>query len=282
MSVIRLHLDAHVHLYPWHDVSRLLLAALDHMPRLAPSDLRVLVLAERADCEWFQRLAQDEIRLPGDRWRIVAWDPDGGVKIRHLPDHRDLWILAGRQIATAERLEICSLFSESPIEDGLGARDTVRAILAAGGLPALNWAPGKWMFKRGALVRNLVRAFPPDQLILIDTSLRCAGWPAPRLYSRARRQHRPVLAGSDPLPPAGEESMAGCYYCTLSIPAPADPSRLAAPLKSALVAKPLAVAYGGQRNSPLALARRLRRHRRESCARKAGGAVTYRADGGFL
>lgn len=282
MSVIRLHLDAHVHLYPWHDVSRLLLAALDHMPRLAPSDLRVLVLAERADCEWFQRLAQDEIRLPGDRWRIVAWDPDGGVKIRHLPDHRDLWILAGRQIATAERLEICSLFSESPIEDGLGARDTVRAILAAGGLPALNWAPGKWMFKRGIWIRKLLAEFPPDQLILIDTSLRCAGWPAPRLYSRARRENRPVLAGSDPLPPAGEESMAGCYYCTLSIPAPADPSRLAVPLKSALVAEPLAVAYGGQRNSPLALARRLRRHRRESCARKAGGAVTYRADGGFL
>ena len=275
MSVIRLHLDAHVHLYPRHDVSRLLLAALDHMPRLAPSDLRVLMLAERADCDWFQRLAQDEIRLPGDRWRIVAWDPDGGVKIRHLPDHRDLWILAGRQTATAERLEICSLFSESPIEDGLSARDTVRAILAAGGLPALNWAPGKWMFKRGALVRNLVREFPPEQLILIDTSLRCAGWPAPRLFSRARRQHRPVLAGSDPLPPAGEESMAGRYYCTLSIPAPADPSRLAAPLKSALVAEPLAVAYDGQRNSPLGLARRLRRHRRESRAREAAGASAH-------
>ncbi|HOO19790.1 MAG TPA: hypothetical protein PLJ99_01480 [Kiritimatiellia bacterium] len=275
MSVIRLHLDAHVHLYPRHDVSRLLLAALDHMPRLAPSDLRVLMLAERADCDWFQRLAQDEIRLPGDRWRIVAWDPDGGVKIRHLPDHRDLWILAGRQTATAERLEICSLFSESPIEDGLSARDTVRAILAAGGLPALNWAPGKWMFKRGALVRNLVREFPPEQLILIDTSLRCAGWPAPRLYSRARRQGRPVLAGSDPLPPAGEESMAGRYYCTLSIPAPADPSRLAAPLKSALVAEPLAVAYDGQRNSPLGLARRLRRHRRESRAREAAGASAH-------
>ena len=275
MSLIRLHLDAHVHLYPRHDVSRLLLAALDHMPRLAPSDLRVLMLAERADCDWFQRLAQDEIRLPGDRWRIVAWDPDGGVKIRHLPDHRDLWILAGRQTATAERLEICSLFSESPIEDGLSARDTVRAILAAGGLPALNWAPGKWMFKRGALVRNLVREFPPEQLILMDTSLRCAGWPAPRLYSRARRQGRPVLAGSDPLPPAGEESMAGRYYCTLSIPAPADPSRLAAPLKSALVAEPLAVAYDGQRNSPLGLARRLRRHRRESRAREAAGASAH-------
>ena len=69
--------------------------------------------------------------------------------------------------------------------------------------------------------------------------------------------------------------MAGRYYCTLSIPAPADPSRLAAPLKSALVAEPLAVAYDGQRNSPLGLARRLLRHRRESRAREAAGASAH-------
>ena len=187
MSVIRLHLDAHVHLYPWHDVSRLLLAALDHMPRLAPSDLRVLVLAERADCEWFQRLAQDEIRLPGDRWRIVAWDPAGAVKIRHLPDHRDLWILAGRQIVSAERIEVCSLGSDEPIPDGQPAREIVRAILANGGLPALDWAPGKWLFGRGRLVRELVQEFPPAQLVLVDTSLRPLGWPAP---SDSRRRKK--------------------------------------------------------------------------------------------
>ena len=186
MKPLRIHLDAHAHIYPFHDVPALLLAALDHMPRIAPTDLRVLCLAERFDCSFFQALSQDEIRLPGDHWRIAAWDPAGGVKIRHLPDHRDIWILAGRQIVSAERIEICSLFSDAPIADGQPARDIIRAILAAGGLPALDWAPGKWLFQRGKLVRQLVSEFPPSQLALIDTSLRPLLWPAPRLYAAAQ------------------------------------------------------------------------------------------------
>jgi hypothetical protein len=135
------------------------------------------------------------------------------------------------------------------------------------------------MFKRGIWIRKLLAEFPPDQLILIDTSLRCAGWPAPRLYSRARRENRPVLAGSDPLPPAGEEALAGCYYCTLSIPAPAIHPGWR-PVEIALV-RSLCGRVWRQRKSR-GSARRRRPSSRDSCARKAGGAVTYRADGGFL
>ena len=263
MKSIRVHLDAHAHVYPFHDLPRLLLAALDHMPRRAPADQRVLALAERADCAFFQALAQDEIRLPGDRWRVVAWDPDGGVKLRHLPDHRDVWILAGRQIVSAERIEVCALCSDEPIADGQPARDVVRAILANGGLPALDWAPGKWLFGRGRLVRELVQEFPPAQLALVDTSLRPCGWPAPRLYAQARRAGRAVLAGSDPLPFAGEEDLAGTYHCTFEIPAPADPARLVAPLKAALAAGGGSIRFGGRRGAPLAVFRRLRRNAQE-------------------
>ena len=266
MKTLRIHLDAHAHLYPFYDVPRLLLAALDQMPRTAPTDQRVLCLAERADCSFFQSLAQDEIRLPGDRWRIVAWDPDGGVKIRHLPDHRDLWIMAGRQIVSAERIEVCGLFSDAPIADGLPAREIIRAILDTGGLPALDWAPGKWLFNRGRLVRALVAEFPPAQLILIDTSLRFHGWPASRLYAAARQQGRAVLAGSDPLPFAGEEALAGSYRCTFSIPAPDDSTRLVAPLKAALTAGALPIEFGGHRGSPLSVLRRLRRNAQEKRA----------------
>ena len=262
MNRIRLQLDAHAHVYPCHDLPRLLLAALDHMPRTAPSDLRVLCLAERADCAFFQALAQDEVRLPGDCWRIVAFDPAGGVKIRHLPDHRDLWIVAGRQIVSAERLEICSLCGDVAIEDGRPARDIVRAILDAGGLPALDWAPGKWLFGRGQLVRRLVAEFPPAQLVLVDTSLRFAGWPAPRLYAAARRQDRAVLAGSDPLPFPGEEDIAGAYHCTFTLPPLADPARLVAPLKAVLATGAAGLSFGGRRDAPLAVLRRLRQNAR--------------------
>ena len=263
MKLVRLHLDAHAHIYPFHDVPQLLLAALDHMPRLAPTDLRVLCLAERFDCSFFQALSQDEIRLPGDRWRIAAWDPDGGVKIRHLPDHRDIWILAGRQIVSAERIEVCSLFSDNPIGDGQPARDIIRTILDAGGLPALDWAPGKWLFQRGKLVRKLVSEFPPAQLALIDTSLRPLLWPAPRLYAAARRQGRALLAGSDPLPFPGEEETAGSYHCTFSMPALADPARLVAPLKAALTSGSLSIQFDGYRDCPLMVFRRLRHNAQE-------------------
>ena len=258
MKSVRIHLDAHVHVYPFHDVPRLLLAALDHMPRSAPTDLRVLCLAERAECSFFQALSQDEIRLPGDRWRIVAWDPAGGVKIRHLPDHRDIWILAGRQIVPAERIEICSMFCDSPVEDGRPARETVRAILDRGGWPALNWAPGKWLFARGALVRELLREFSPGRLALIDSSLRPLGWPAPSLYAAARRQGRAVLAGSDPLPVAGEESVAGSYHCSFHLPPLADPARIVAPLQAALASGTPRIAFGGRRGGPADVLRRLR------------------------
>ena len=263
MKPVRIHLDAHAHVYPFHDVPRLLLAALDHMPRLAPTDLRVLCLAERFDCSFFQSLAQDEIQLPGDRWRVVAWDPAGGVKIRHLPDHRDVWILAGRQIVSSERIEVCSLFCDAPIPDGAPARDVIRDVLARGGLPALDWAPGKWLFGRGALVRRLAKEFSPSQLALIDTSLRFAGWPAPRLYSAARRQGRALLAGSDPLPFPGEEDLAGSYYCTFTIPPLDDPAHLVAPLKAALASGKLSIAFGGRRGSPLSVFARLRRNAQE-------------------
>jgi hypothetical protein len=271
---IRIHLDAHAHVYPFYDVPHLLLAALDHMPRSAPTDLRVLCLAERADCSFFQALAQDEIRLPADRWRIVAWDPAGGVKIRHLPDHRDLWILAGRQIVAAERIEVCSLFSDDPIADGLPAREIIRTILASGGVPALDWAPGKWLFRRGHLVRALAAEYSLAQLLLIDTSLRPIGWPAPRLYAVARKQGRAVLAGSDPLPFAGEEIHAGSYHCDFSIPAPTDPTRIVAALKTALTAGNLPVAQGGRRGSPQAVIQRLR-----SLSRSASSGKSFKSGG---
>ena len=256
---IRILMDAHVHIYPFYNLPRLLLSALDRMPRLAPTDQRVLCLAERSGHAFFQSLAQDEIALPDETWRIVAWDPDGGVKIRHRPTHRDLWILAGRQIATRENIEICSLFSDAPVPDGLSARDTLQAVRdEAGGLPALDWAFGKWLFARGKLVRSLLDQNAPSDLLLIDTAMRPRGTPPPSVYATARREGRPVLAGSDPLSAPSEETVPGTYGTAFSIPAPEDPAAIVAPLRAHLRRPPSApCALLGTRNTLLqALLRR--------------------------
>lgn len=261
MKTIRIHLDAHAHIYPCHDITAWLVSALDHMPRTAPGDLRAICLAERDGESFFQGLAQDEIRLPAERWKITAWDPDGAIQVCHLPDRRQLWILAGRQSVAAERIEIACLFRDLPLEDGAPARDLIHTILAGGGLPALPWSPGKWMFQRGKIIRRLLEEFPPAQLAIVDTSLRWMGWPAPRVYSRARTAGRLILAGSDPLPFPGEEYLAGSYHTCLQIPAPAKESRLLAPLQSAL-ASGAPVSFGGRRGSPWSVLRRLRQHAR--------------------
>jgi hypothetical protein len=252
-------MDAHVHIYPFYDLPRFLLSALDRMPRLAPTDQRVLCLAERSGHTFFQSLAQDEISLPSDVWRIVAWDPDGGVKIRHRPTHRDLWILSGRQMATRENIEICSLFSDFPVPDGLPARDTLRAVRdEAGGLPALDWAFGKWLFARGKLVRALLAENAPADLLLIDTAMRPRGTPPPSVYAAALREGRPVLAGSDPLSAPSEETLAGAYGVTFRIPVPGDPGSMVVPLRAALrESPPPSFTLFGTRNTLLqALSRR--------------------------
>ncbi len=233
--LLRIFMDAHVHVYPAYDLPAFLLAALDHMPRLAPTDQRILCLAERSNHAFFQSLAQDEIALPPETWRIVAWDPDGAVKIRHRPTHRDLWIVAGRQIATREKLEVCSLFSDAPVPDGMNARETIRAVRdEAGGLPALDWAFGKWLFARGKLVKPLFGTTP--DLLLIDTAMRPRGTPPPSVYADALRSGRPILAGSDPLAAPAEQTQPGRYGVTFQLPAPEDPSTIVAPLRAFLSA----------------------------------------------
>lgn len=260
MKSVRIQLDACAHVDPAGDVPRLLLAAMDRMPRRAPTDQRALVLGERGEECFFLALAQDEFRLPGDRWRIVAWDPAGGLRVRHLPDHRDIWILAGRQTASAEGLDIGALFVAEPVATGLSARETIRAIVAAGGLAALAWLPGRWTPGLKRLAEALISEFSSAQLVLTDTALRPQGWPLPRLYAAARRQGRAILAGSDPLPLGKTHFPAGTYHGTLMLPPGDDPSRLVTPLQAALVSPNIRIAPCGRRGTALAVFRRLRRH----------------------
>ena len=247
------HLDAHVHVYPSYDLTAFLEAAIAHMPRCSPTDQHVLLLAERRDCAFFQFLAQDEISLPSERFCITAWDPGGAVKIRHLPSQRDLWLVAGRQYATAERLEVCSLFSDLAIPDGRPLLDTIADIRDAGAIAALNWGFGKWLFSRGRLVHKALDAFPPSELLLVDTLIRPRELPEPSPFRRARRENRPILCGTDPLPsrPNSEARLPGLYRSVFSMPFPEDPTRIVPALRSFLTAPSAPILPAGDRQSLL-------------------------------
>lgn len=268
---ITLFLDAHVHLYPFYDLAAAFAAAFRAMPRRNARDLRALLLADREGMDTYRKLATDELSPPPG-WKITAFDPEGALRLHEGATGRPLWLFAGRQHATRERLGLCTLFAYPDIPDGTGAEETLQEILRTpGALAAVNWAPGKWLGRRGKLLRKLLEANGPEKLILIDTSLRPVGWPEGSVFRRAKAEGRAILAGSDPLAAKSEEGMPGKYRVRLPLALPDEPVGDAeseesdASLVPALRAAVLAgkgIVREGARESVFSLRRRLKAHRR--------------------
>jgi hypothetical protein len=236
-------------LYPCYDTAvalRTLAARLGE----ARADDRVAFLVERANCNWYRRAT--EAGLDG-----IALRPTGEAEALRLEvaGSPSVLLIAGRQIATAERMEVLALATLGRVADGLPVEQTVQAVLDVGGVPVLAWAPGKWMFSRTVLSRRVFEAYRSRGLLLGDTSLRPALAPQPGLMAIAQACGVPVLAGSDPLPFPGEERRMGQYLSVFECDVEAN--RPAAALRKALLAPGLRVERSGRRSSAASVAVRL-------------------------
>lgn len=183
-------IDAHVHL---HDVDGAIDAFRMANDRFSRSDgqIGVLMLAER---QGFNVLDQLKHGL------IATHEPESFW----LDGDRKLLILAGRQIVSAEKLEILALATTARTADGLPAERIIAEMDAADAIVVLPWGVGKWIGKRGALVNKLMAAAQTGRLFLGDNGGRPALWRVPRF------ERMPVLSGSDPLPlPGWPKSIAG-------------------------------------------------------------------------
>ncbi len=240
-------IDTHIHVYPHYDTAVLFAAFLRNTRGLAASGTHpalAIALVERERTDIFQAW-RDGTSLPaGAR---VATPDETAIRIE-LPDQPPILVLAGCQIACRERIEILGLGCRIRPADGTPARDAVDAIHAAGGVPVLAWGVGKWLFSRATVVRKLLEHFDPSVLVIGDSSLRPTFWPEPQPMRQARKEGRKVLAGSDPLPAAGEERMSG-RYVTLLEKDPPGGEPASDFLRDALRNPMIPVSAAGRRNS---------------------------------
>jgi len=206
--VTRLVADGHVHLYPFYDLPLAVAALEKNLRSHGLGGTPAGFLAERHDCHFFRDLREGRLRLPDLEFSLAG---DAGCLALEGENGPRLLLFAGRQIVTAERLEVLLLTVDLPLADGLPVAQVVERAIAAGGVPVLAWAPGKWLFKRGEVVAGLLRRFAAGELLLGDTTLRPTLWGEPRLMRSARRRGFGILAGSDPLPFPGEEVILGRY-----------------------------------------------------------------------
>ena len=245
-------IDGHVHVYPCFEAGVLLGSAWWNTCAVGAGgdSPPVLLLTESQghDCfaQW-QRAASGPLsEAPG--WTVSATGEDVSLRVDG-PDGARLLVVAGRQIACEERLEVLALGFGGAIEDGRPIRDVLAAVRAAGALAVIPWGAGKWLGRRGRLVKDLLDLLDPAGCFLGDNAGRPIGWPRPAVMRAAEQRGIRVLPGSDPLPFAGEERTVG--RCGFRLACDVDAERPMASLREALARGDVAVEPYGPRECPL-------------------------------
>lgn len=214
-SVESVVVDCHVHFYDFYDETRFFESAAHNLQRGA-AQLGItgacsgcLVLTESWTNDHFERFSRRADQGPGRTPWMLRSTAERTSLIACHEDGRQLALIAGRQVATAERLEVLALASSEAPEDGFPIRDVLRKTAETGTLAVLPWGFGKWWFRRGQLLRRLLEE--RDSLFLADSGCRLRYSGYPRILRLAEAGSHFVLAGSDPLPIAGHEARAGSY-----------------------------------------------------------------------
>jgi hypothetical protein len=226
--------DAHVHFYPCYDRDRFLDAALLNF-RSGARELGLpagtpgcLLLSEARSERWFERLAEEAGDRTRGAWAVdLSADPEVLVaRSRREPRDR-IFLVAGRQIAVREGIEVLALATAERLGDGLPLADTLGWVGESGAIAVLPWGFGKWSLSRGELVRRALSHCGRHPLFLGDSALRPRLAPRPRLFDVAEEKRIHILPGSDPLPFPSHADRAGSYGFVL-----ADPWNEAEPARS--------------------------------------------------
>ena len=247
--------DTHIHIYPTHDFGAFLKHAYRNLDELVSDGAKMVCMAESASCNFFGEIKASGINVDG--YSIEQTDEPESLRIVRN-DGSILYIVAGRQLVTSERLEVLALGCEEVLPDRLAVREAVKAVRGVRAMPVLSWAPGKWLFGRGKVVRSLIDS-DSDELVLGDTALRPTVWAEPLALRRGAAKGLRIIAGSDPLPPPGEEQFAGTYGTLVDCDL--DKNRPMASFRSGLTNPKVRVERVGRRGTALQVFGRLQQHK---------------------
>ncbi|MBU0944969.1 MAG: hypothetical protein KJ804_20270 [Proteobacteria bacterium] len=217
--------DSHVHLYDCFDVDFVFDSALKNFQEAArqytsepQASSYLLLLTECEKDNWFQQQlaagrdsGQGQVTI-GKKWyamgtgeadSLLVWRPDSPEQKIHL--------VAGRQVITREKIEVLALFLNQSLSSGMSLPETVDAIRQADSIPVLPWGAGKWLGKRGEILKEFLSGQRKGNLFLGDNGGRPQFWSTPDLFDLAEKKEILVLPGSDPLPLPSEAARIGSF-----------------------------------------------------------------------
>lgn len=197
-------LDTHLHLHPGHDAALLLRNLAHRLISCREGRLGLHlggILLEMPGGSSWDRLKQGTFEGARELG-IVEID---GTALRFRVDGSELFLFSGFQVTTREKIEVLALLPQRPIASGMSLHETAAAIEEANGIVVLPWSPGKWLGRRGVLVRDFLGERP--ECWVGDIPMRW--WGRWQTLKVAGVNELRVLYGSDPLPISGDEGVAG-------------------------------------------------------------------------
>ena len=235
--------DTHVHIYDCFNIYKFLDSAWNNFSNYAnhsksPENFTgILLLTENSTQNWFTSLSAKIEEKSNSELSSTNWNFSPTAETYSLcasnSQGQKLYLIAGRQIITAENLEVLALITDRQLTDGLSLEATIEAIQNVGGIAVLPWGVGKWLGKRGKLIAHLLQTNHLSPVFLGDNSGRPQFWLRPSYFQAAEQKGWRILPGTDPLPLASEASRPGSFGLTL--PGTIDSQEPGKQLKSMLL-----------------------------------------------
>lgn len=211
-------IDAHVHIYPEFSISQLIEAAFINFAEVDPGNGGdttadyALFLTEGGNYNVFADLhkratsgdSQQEIGLhflqTGEQNSLIV--QKNRAQNNSVPKDIDsMYVFPGRQYVSKENIELLGLFVTQHIEDkSLTLEELYHSVVNSGGIAVIPWGVGKWLGKRGKVLKNLLDCSLDTPFFLGDNGNRPWFWPTPGLLRYAQKKQIAILSGSDPLP----------------------------------------------------------------------------------
>jgi len=217
--------DSHVHIYSCFDVDLLLDSALENFRSIAGQQSSiaeqssfVLMLTEGSEENWFADTSTMLNRSDSEGVSVSQnWKASQSMRSESITVYRNdspenrIHIIAGKQIVTAEKIEVLGLFLRDRVPTGLALSHTIDMISRAGSVPVLPWGVGKWFGERGGILQNYLEQSCHKNVCLGDNGGRPRFWSHPTMFSLAAEKGISVLPGSDALPLPDEVRRTGSF-----------------------------------------------------------------------
>jgi hypothetical protein len=220
MARITAIIDGHVHIHACYDIDEFFDSAYRNLSRAAggpdhtglPTRF-VLCLTECAGDDYFGDLRarageQGTTRMASPRRWTVARTQESESLVLRSADRR-LFLIAGRQVACREGLEVLLLGTQTCPRDGQPIAELLAQAERLEAPHVIPWGAGKWFFGRGRLLSRLLREHRSPLFFLGDEGGRPAFWPYPRHFKEAAECGVRDLPGTDPLPFRGDLGKVG-------------------------------------------------------------------------